>query len=75
MNIIDKVYEFWYSDCIYGSADACMSLHQTKKGAEIAMNFHKELKRKEWEMLYEDDCYGKFDEMREWGVRNRDIFE
>ena len=36
----DTVYEFLYSDCIYESAMATISLHKTKKGAYKAMNKH-----------------------------------
>ena len=39
--IMDKVYEFWYNECIYESAAQCMSLHRTQKGAEMAMEYHK----------------------------------
>ncbi len=45
----DKVYEFWYNDCIHESAAACISLHRTKKGAEMAMEFHKNEKLKKWD--------------------------
>ena len=77
----DKVYEFWYNDCIYESVAACISLHRTKKGAEIAMEFHKEEKRKEFEEYLKDEddktlhYYGKFDDMCVWGVREREILE
>ena len=52
---MEKVYEFWYNDCIYESAAACISLHRTRNGAEIAMELHKEQKRKEFEELYKDE--------------------
>ena len=75
----DKVYEFWYNDCIYESAAGCISLHRTKKGAEMSMEFHKEQKRKEHEELYKDEeddyDYGKFDDMCAWGVEERTILE
>ena len=74
----DKVYEFWYNDCIYESAAACISLHRTKKGAEMAMEFHKEQKRKEHEELWKDEPEEErfaFDSMCAWGVTERDIVE
>jgi hypothetical protein len=37
-----KVYAFMYNDNIYDSSDAVMSLHISPKGAEKAMNEHKE---------------------------------
>lgn len=74
---MEKVYEFWYNDCIYESAAACMSLHRTRKGAEMAMEFHKEQKRKEFEELYkdEDDIDWTFDSMSAWGVSEREVVE
>lgn len=74
----DKVYEFWYNNCIYESAAACMSLHRTKKGAEMAMEFHKEEKRKEYEELYKDEpeyMRVAYDSMCAWGVEERTIVE
>ncbi len=75
----DKVYEFWYNDCIWESAAGCVSLHRTRKGAEMAMEFHKDQKRKEHEELYKDiephpdNC--KFDDMCAWGVDERTVLE
>ena len=43
------VYEFLYnSDCCEGAAST-VSIHKTKKGAEMAMELHKNEKLKEWE--------------------------
>jgi len=77
-DMMDKVYEFWYTDCNEGAA-ACISLHRTKKGAEMAMEFHKEQKRKKHEELYKDEepdmIPFAFDGMSAWGVEERDIVE
>ena len=76
--MIEKVYELWYSDCIYESAAGCISLHRTKKGAKMAMEFHKEEKRKEYEKRYKDvpeDMKVAYDSMCEWGVREREVIE
>jgi hypothetical protein len=35
--MMDKVYEFWYNECIYDSDAQCISLHKTREGAEKAM--------------------------------------
>lgn len=72
---MEKIYEFWYTDCIYEDKGSCISLHRTLKGAEIAMEFHKEEKRKEFEELYKDeeDIDFEFDDMCAWGVRERQI--
>ena len=72
---METVYEFWYNDCIYESVAGCISLHRTQKGAEMAMEFHKEQKRKEFEELYKDeeDIDWTFDSM--WGVEERTVVE
>lgn len=58
---MDKVYEFWFNECIYESAAQCMSLHKTREGAEKAMERHKKETEDEWEGI------GVPDGMR-WGV-------
>jgi len=35
---MDRIFEFRYTDCIYESAMAAISLHRTKTGAYKAMN-------------------------------------
>ena len=41
MSKIDKVFEFCYNDFIHESSAATISIHKTRKGAEMAMEFHK----------------------------------
>jgi|AntDeeMinimDraft_5_1070356.scaffolds.fasta_scaffold15180_2 hypothetical protein len=74
---METVYEFYYNDCIHESMAACISLHRTRKGAEMAMEFHKEQKRKEFEELYKDeeDIDWTFDSMCAWGVNERTVVE
>lgn len=43
-----KVFEFRYTDCIYESAAATMSIHFSKKGAWEAMKKHKLEVHEEW---------------------------
>lgn len=43
------VYAFKYCPCIYESADATISLHKTKEGAELALQLHKYNCLKEYE--------------------------
>ena len=74
----DKVYEFWYNDCIEESAAACMSLHRTRKGAEMAMEFHKEKERKRWKKFYPTIKKQKerpFGMHEAWGIEEREVFE
>jgi len=65
------VYAFLYNSCIYESAYATMSLHTTRKGAEMAMEFHKAQKEKEhWEIYNRPDDYytNPFGEHEAWAV-------
>ena len=72
----NKVYEFWYNDCIHESAASCMSLHKTRKGAEMALDFHREEKRKHFEDLYAKHTPASpFGTDEAWGVSVREIFE
>ena len=67
----EYVYEFIYSDCIHEGAAATISIHRTQKGAEMAMEFHKEAIRKEFEECAEREpsIYdSKFDDSRSWDV-------
>ena len=74
---METVFEFWYTDCIHESAAECISLHKTRKGAEIAMEFHKEQKRKEFEEMYKDEegIDWTFDSICAWGVKERTVLE
>jgi hypothetical protein len=70
------VYEFLYnSDCCEGAAST-ISIHKTKKGAEMAMEFHKNEKLKEWEKECKEYPPAKeypFDFDQWWGVRECEL--
>ena len=71
-----KVYAFLYNSCIYESAHATMSLHKTRKGAEMAMEFHKAEKEKEhWEIYNKpEDCdTNPFGEHEDWRVEEMEV--
>jgi len=76
---MDIVYSFMYCDCIHESASYTVSLHKTKKGAEIAMEFHKAEKKKEFEQMYSKEElkeYGfKFGQMEDWRVVETELNE
>ena len=42
------IYAFVYSSCIYEEGPVTQSLHKTRRGAEMAMEFHKAEKFKEY---------------------------
>ena len=65
---MDKVYEFWYNECIYESAAQCISLHKTRKGAEKAMEFHKKETEDEWKRMGL-----KIPDYMIWGIEERTI--
>ena len=70
------VYESLYnSDCCEGAAST-ISIHKTKKGAEMAMEFHKNEKLKEWEKECKEYPPAKeypFDFDQWWGVRECEL--
>jgi hypothetical protein len=59
-----EVFEFVYTDCIYESAMATLSLHRTKKGAYKAMREFLEIEYANW--YNEQILYGKD---RKWGYK------
>lgn len=69
------VYEFIYSSCIHESSAGTISIHKTEKGAQIAMEFHRENERKEWYELYakNNPFNAVFGEHEFWGVREVEV--
>lgn len=71
-----KVYGFLYNGMTEESSFATMSLHETRKGAEMAMEFHREEQRKEWLSFcptkeeQEEFPFGNF---KAWAVEEFDI--
>ena len=66
------VYEFLYnSDCCESAAHT-VSIHRTKKGAEMAMEFHKSEIKREWDeadYAESERLAFPFDYDQWWGVR------
>lgn len=68
------VYAFMYNPMIYESATGVVSLHFSRKGAEMAMEFHKEELKKEWDDLYKGDKHPpKFGRFEHWSVQEVNI--
>ena len=75
------VYEFLYNSDCCESAAATISIHKTKKGAEMAMEFHKAEKQKEWNEMRKLDEENdpeywkefKWDFDQWWGVRECEL--
>lgn len=75
---MEIVYAFIYNPCIYESAPQTVSLHRTRKGAELAMELHKEGLRKEFEEYDEwskenGNFSLKFGKYEYWGVTEIEI--
>lgn len=75
-----EVFEFVYTDCIYESAMATMSLHRTKKGAYKAMREFLETEYAKWydmRILYgkDKDWVDKFGLHCAWAVRPIELRE
>jgi hypothetical protein len=78
----DYVWAFLYCPCIHESSFATVSLHKTEKGAEIAMEFHKENERKEHEEMYSNlsiseksELYVEFGNNEAWDIKKLPIEE
>lgn len=69
------IYEFSYTDCIYESTMWGVSLHKTQKGAEIAMEHHKNEARKEFNKreAYNENWNVKFGVNEAWAVNKREV--
>ena len=69
--MIELVFVALYNPMIDESSFGIISIHKTRKGAEMAMEFHKEEKRKEWENFYKTTEERKdfpFGEFQSWLV-------
>ena len=70
------VYEFLYNSDCCESAASTISIHKTKKGAEMAMEFHKNEKLKEWKQECKEYPPAKefpFDFHQDWSVRKSEL--
>ena len=73
-----KVYEFAYSECIHESGCVTLSIHETRKGAEMALDFHKESMYKEWLELWETKEERKrfpFGDMEKWIIKETNVIK
>lgn len=70
------VFEFKYNPDTYDSAAFTISVHKTKKGAEMAMEFHRANTEKEHKELYkgEIDNFG-YDFAQWWGVEETELLD
>lgn len=70
------VYEFLYNSDCCESVPGTVSIHKTKKGAEMSMEFHKNEKMLEHYELYGDEkTEFSFDYDQSWNVRKTKLEE
>jgi len=71
-----KVYAAMYNPMIHESTWGIISLHETRKGAEMALSFHKENERKRWLSVYSKKTepyeFGKFEN---WTIDELEILK
>lgn len=76
---MDIVYEFWYNDCIYESSAFTVSIHRTRKGAEMALEYHKAKIKKKHDDLYKDEepdmIPFDYDWGKAWGIKETEVLE
>jgi hypothetical protein len=69
------LYQFIYNPMIEESGWITMSLHKTRKGAEMAMKLHKKKKEKEWKKFYPNpnEAPHKFGRFEKWDISEIEI--
>ena len=72
-----KVFEFAYSECIHESGCVTQSIHKTRVGAEMALDFHKEQMHKEWLELWDEKerLEFSFGDMENWIIKETEVQE
>lgn len=74
------IYSASYLECIYEGSWYTLSTHKTRKGAEIAMEFHKDGCRKEHDEYMKSPIHDgvppiKFGEFERWNVFDSELQE
>lgn len=74
---MNTVYEFCYCDNIHEGQPGTISIHRTKKGAEIAMEFHKERQRQKFnEMIDRGNVFNlEFGRNEAWFITETEILD
>lgn len=74
----EKVFIAMYNPMIYESSFGIISIHKTERGAQMAMEFHKEERRKEWLEMYplkEEQEEFLFGEFESWKVGEAELLD
>ena len=77
----DTIWVFYYNPMVYESSAAAISFHRTEKGAQIALEFHKNEEMKKWNeyLSFLDNeakqwC-GVFGEHESWFIKEETIID
>ena len=73
-----KIYEALFNPMIHESATAVLSVHKTRKGAEIALTFHKKKIKDEWEEMFigsPEMQEFSWDFCKWWGVKEIELLD
>jgi hypothetical protein len=72
------LYQALYNPMIHESASYTLSIHKTRKGAEMAIEFHKnEIKKEELQLYDPNDVIGeyKWDDCKWWGINEIELLD
>ena len=71
------VYAALYNGMIHESSFATLSLHRTRRGAEMAIEFHKQEVKKEHDEVFDDKHPAPFayDEFKAWLIEEMEVAE
>lgn len=71
-----KIYEFLYNSSCCESSYATISIHKLRKGAEMALEFHKQNIKNEWRKDQEEfpNEY-PYDFDQDWQIRETELLE
>lgn len=61
-----KIYKALYNPCIHESAWHTLSIHRTRRGAEMAMEFHKNEEKEKYDKYIGDDKFGEHEDWCVW---------
>jgi hypothetical protein len=77
----NKVFLAMFNSMIHESSFGVISVHKTRRGAEMVVEFHKEEMRKEHEKFIKDRDkqntfnYGAFDQFLAWEVFEMELLD
>ena len=75
----DKIWIFYYNPMVHESSAAAISFHRTKKGAQIALEFHRQGEWSKWDEYLNNldpegrKHAGKFGEYERWFVKEEEL--